>query len=399
MKRVLMLGGSHFQVPSIITAKQMGCYVITCDYLPNNPGHKFADEYYNVSTTEKEKVLDLAKKLNIDGIVCYASDPSAPTAAYVAEKLGLPGNPYRSVEILANKDLYREFLSNNGFRVPRAKGFSSLSEAEKDFDNFTAPVMVKPVDSCGSKGVSKVFHKAELANAIEAALSYSRCHRFILEEYVEKSGYQVAGDGFSVDGKLVFRCFANEHFSLEGTNPFVPIGESWPYIMPERVQDKIHQEIQRAITLLGMKTGAYNFDIRLDKDENVYLMEIGPRNGGNLIPQVTKYATNVDMVKYTIMAALGEDCHEIAMAPVQGFWSCYIIHSNKKGILKEIQIDPDLKNNIVEMNMLYKPGDQVEAFTGSNGTLGTMILKYSSQQEMLEKMDHMDKWLKVIVDE
>lgn len=226
MKRVLMLGGSHFQVPSIITAKQMGCYVITCDYLPNNPGHKFADEYYNVSTTEKEKVLDLAKKLNIDGIVCYASDPSAPTAAYVAEKLGLPGNPYRSVEILANKDLYREFLSNNGFRVPRAKGFSSLSEAEKDFDNFTAPVMVKPVDSCGSKGVSKVFHKAELANAIEAALSYSRCHRFILEEYVEKSGYQVAGDGFSVDGKLVFRCFANEHFSLEGTNPFVPIGES-----------------------------------------------------------------------------------------------------------------------------------------------------------------------------
>ena len=398
MKRVLMLGGSHFQIPSIITAKKMGNYVITCDYLPENPGHKYADEYYNVSTTDKEKVLALAQKLNIDGIVCYASDPSAPTAAYVAEKLGLPGNPYRSVEILANKDLFRKFLADNDFHVPRAKGYSSIQEAKDDFYNFILPVMVKPVDSCGSKGVSKISSVEELENAVNTALSYSRCHRFILEEYVEKKGYQIAGDGFSVDGKLVFRCFANEHFTSSGINPFVPIGESWPYIMPERVQDKIHCEIQRAITLLGMKTGAYNFDVRIDENENVYLMEIGPRNGGNLIPQVIKYATGVDMVKYTILAALGEDCQDIKMVPVQGFWSSYIIHSNIKGILKEIKIAPELKKNIVEMEVLYKPGENIDAFTGSNGTLGTMILKYSSREEMLDKMDHMEKWLNVVVE-
>ena len=80
-KKVLLLGGSHFQVPSVKTAKQLGYYVITCDYLPNNPGHKYADEYHNVSTTDKEAVLKLAKELKIDGIVCYASDPAAPTAA------------------------------------------------------------------------------------------------------------------------------------------------------------------------------------------------------------------------------------------------------------------------------------------------------------------------------
>jgi len=395
-----MLGGSVFQVPSIITAKEAGLYVITCDYLPDNPGHKYADEYHNVSTTDKDAVLDLAHKLKIDGIVCYASDPSAPTAAYVAEKMGLPGNPYKSVNILANKDLFRAFLAENNFKVPKAKGYSSLQVALNELNTFKMPVMVKPVDSCGSKGVSKIDSKDQLTKAVEDALIYSRCKRFIIEEYVEKNGYQIAGDGFSVDGKLVFRCFANEHFEANGVNPYVPIGESWPYIMPQRIHNKVHEEIQRALTLLGMKTGAYNFDIRIDDNEDVYLMEIGPRNGGNLIPQVTRYATGVDMVKCTIMAALGEDCSSLKMEPVQGFWSCYMIHSLKAGILKGVTIDSEFrKRNIVELDILPKPGDYIPAFTGGNGTFGTMILKFSSQEEMLDKMDNMGRWVKVELSE
>lgn len=401
MKKVLLLGGSHFQVPSVKTAKSLGYYTITCDYLPDNPGHKYADEYYNVSTTDKEAVLKLAQKLNIDGIVCYASDPAAPTAAYVAEKLGLPTSPYESVEILANKDKFRKFLKENHFHVPRAEGYS-YEEKEKAFweiADFHFPVMIKPVDSSGSKGVSKIDSPQEIENAIEEAMRYSRSKRFIAEEYVEKYGYQIAGDGFSVDGQLVFRCFANEHFDGNGINPYVPVGESWPYNMPERIHTKIHNEIQRALTLLHMKTQAYNFDIRIDKEENVYLMEIGPRNGGNLIPQVTRYATGMDMVSYTIKAAMGEDCSGLHMEKPVGYWSNYMVHSSKAGILKEVRFHENFKkDNLVELEMLFQPGDRVEAFTGSNGTLGTMILKFGSQEEMLEKMDHMEKWVTVIVE-
>lgn len=400
MKKVLLLGGSYFQIPSITTAKKLGYHTITCDYLPNNPGHKFADEYYNVSTTDKEAVLKLAKELQIDGIVCYASDPAAPTAAYVAEKLGLPSSPYKSVELLSNKDLFRNFLKGNGFNVPQAKGYaySEFDLMMKEISSFKFPVMVKPVDSSGSKGVKKIDSANLLRDAVDDAMNYSRCKRFIIEEYVEKYGYQIAGDGFSVDGKLVFRCFANEHFDASGINPYVPVGESWPYNMPERIHDKIHNELQRALTLLNMKTQAYNFDIRIDENENVYIMELGPRNGGNLIAQVTKYATGVDMVEYTIKAAMGEDCSALKMVEPKGYWSNYMIHSQKSGILKEIIIDEDFKEkNIVEFDMHYKKGDPVESFTGSNGTLGTMILKFSSESEMLEKMDNMEKWVKVIV--
>jgi biotin carboxylase len=398
VKKVLLLGGSHFQVPSIKAAKQMGYYVITCDYLPDNPGHQFADEYHNVSTTDQEAVLALAMKLRIDGIVCYASDPAATTAAYVAEKMGFPTSPYKSVEILSNKDLFRKFLFDNGFRVPRAKGYSSINEAKADFKNFKMPVMVKPVDSSGSKGVSKIDTISELEEKVGYALSFSRSKRFIIEEYVDKYGYQIAGDGFSVNGKLVFRCFANEHFESSLDNPFVPIGESWPYNMPKYIHQKINDEIQRLLTLLGMKTGAYNFDIRIDRNENVYLMEIGPRNGGNLIPQVTEYATGVNMVEYTIRAAMGEDCSDLRMVEPEGYWSCYMVHSDQDGILQDVWVDDDFrKNNIVEFDMLYKVGEKISAFTGSNGTLGTMILKYKSMEEMLEKMKNMTKYVKVQV--
>ena len=399
MKKVLLLGGSPFQVPSIKTAKEMGYYVVTCDYLPDNPGHKYADEYYNVSTTDKEAVLKLAKDLKINGVVCYASDPAAPTAAYVCEAMGFPTSPYKSVEILCNKDLFRDFLFKNGFHVPRAKGYTSIDEAKRDYCNFEMPVMIKPVDSSGSKGVSKISSIEQLEEKAKYALEYSRAKRFIVEEFVEKYGYQIAGDGFSVNGNLVFRCFANDHFDSSLSNPFVPVGASWPFNMPKTIHQKIHDEIQRLLTLLNMKTGAYNFDIRIDNNENVYLMEIGPRNGGNLLPQVIKYATGVNLVKYTIRAAMGEDCSNLKMVDTKGFWACYVVHSRKDGVLKDIWIDEGLKNNnLVELNLQFNMGDKVTAFTGSHGTLGIMILKFGSMQEMLAKMDNPGKWIKIIIE-
>lgn len=118
MKKIMMLGGNQVQMTAIKAAKEQGYYVITVDYLPDNPGHKLADEYHNVSTIDKEAVLQLARELEIDGIVSYASDVSAPTAAFVAEAMGLPTNPYESVHILTHKNEFRKFMRENGLPMP-----------------------------------------------------------------------------------------------------------------------------------------------------------------------------------------------------------------------------------------------------------------------------------------
>jgi len=395
-KKIMFLGGTYFQIPPLKYAKEQGHHVITCDYLPENPGHKFGDEYHNVSTTDMNAVLKLAEELKIDGIVAYASDPAAPTAAFVSEKLGLSGNPFESVLTLARKDLYRKFLEENGFHTPRSKGFFSYQDAVADPDSYTFPIVVKPVDSCGSKGVTVIQSLDELEAVYDLALEYSRVDGVLLEEYVEKDGYQIAGDGFVVDGKLAFRCFANEHFDYS-CNGLVPIGESFPYVGALDVQQKIHDEVQRALDILNMKIGALNFDVRIDLKGNVQLMEIGPRNGGNLIPEVTKYITGVDMVKYTVDGALGLDCSGLKMTPPKGYYASYIMHSECDGIVGHFEYSDELQNCIVEEVRWCKEGDAINGFRGSNCTLGTQILKFDSQEQMLRIMDNMNSYQRIIL--
>lgn len=395
MKRILMLGGSTSQIYAIKKAQEMGHYVIICDYYSDNPGQYAADEWYQVSTTDKESVLKLARELKVDAVVCYASDPAAPTAAYVCEKMGFPTSPYRSVKILSDKAAFRQFLSEQGFHVPKTYSYVELVDLLRDRRLFDYPVMVKPVDSSGSKGINKVYTEEELEAAYYDAMRYSRCKKVIVETFIHKKGYQISGDGFSVDGILKFRCFANEFYSDNGIKEYVPLGECWPSVLDKKTQDRVHAELQRLITSLDMKTGAYNIEVVLDEDDNIYIMELGARNGGSLIPQIIQYATGVDLVEYTIKAALGEDCSDLVMKEAGGFWSNYMVHSTRTGILREVVLAGEIKDNLVEYQTDYKEGDEVVAFENSGHALGTMIFRYDSEEEMFEKISHLTEWVKV----
>ena len=400
MKRILMLGGAMQQIPIIRQAKEMGLYVITCDYLPDNPGHALADEYHNVSTTDLEGVLHLAEGLDIDGIVAYASDPAAPTAAYVAEKLGLPGNPYESVKLCTEKDLFRAFLKGHGFNCPEAKGFRTYEEAAAEIGRFRFPVMVKPVDSSGSKGVVKIFSPAELKPAVEEALSYSRGKRFIVEEFIVKKGYQVSGDGFSVNGKLAFTSYGNELYSSAGgTREYVALGEFWPSLLTKEQKAKVDGELQRLITALGMRTCAYNIEVILDENDTPYVLELGPRNGGSYIPQLIQYATGVDLVRWTILGALGEDCSGLQMAETKGVFSNYMIMSHRAGRFKGIRFEENFeKHNLLDVYCTHKPGDPVTPYRNTTDSMGTILFRADTVEEMIRITSDMDAVYQVEVE-
>ena len=304
----------------------------------------------------------------------------------------------KSVKILANKDLFRKFLAENGFNTPKAQGYKVVDEIKRDWDLFKKPVMVKPVDSSGSKGITKVENIEDLDSAFEYALNFTRAKRIVVEEYIEAYGGQILGEGFSVDGKLVFAEYANHHFDKDAINPYTPSGGSWPSKMPARVIDNINKEIQKVLSLLNMKSGAYNFEARIDKDENVYLMEIGPRNGGNMIPQVMHHATGFDMVEYTIKAAMGETCNGIDKFILNGCFAYYVLHSNESGIFNSLDINPEFaQKNLVELNLMKKQGDEVLKFSGAGCSLGVMILKFENEDEMHTKMNNMSEYVKIIL--
>jgi biotin carboxylase len=398
VKKILMLGGSHFQVPAIQYAKNSGYYVITADYLPENPGHIYSDEYHNVSTIDEKKVLSLAEKLKIDGIVSYASDPGAPAAAYVAEKLSLPGNPYESVKILQRKDLFREFLKNNGFNVPISASFNKLEDA-KEFATERLkyyPIIIKPADSSGSKGVGKHQTIDNFDTSFDHALSYSISKIVVIEDFIEKAIYEMDGDGFVWQGKLAFRCFGNQHNDLE-CNPYVPMGISFPYIQEKSLQQKAHDLIEAVLTKLDMRVGGLNIEYLTDKDGNIFILEIGPRSGGNLIPEVIKFSTGVDLIAYSIDGAMGKDCSDLKMIETNGFFSSYILHAKNDGKVKSIHIEDEIKSKIIKQNILVKPGDNIKKFNGSNNTLGTFILKFDNQEEMISYLDRMTDFIKVVL--
>ena len=399
MKKLLLLGGSRYVLPVIKATHDLGHQIITCDYLPDNIAHKYSDEYCNVSIIEKDAVLEAAKRLKIDGVMSFACDPGVVTAAYVAEKLDLPNvGPYESVCILQDKGRFRKFLTDNGFTVPTAKGYTLTEDAIKDVDVFHWPVIVKPTDSAGSKGVTRVDEPDMLRPAIKHALDFSHNGHFIVEDFIQQKGFSSDTDSFSVDGNLKFVSFNCQRFDVNAENPYTPAAYSWPSSMSDAHQKELVFEIQRLLHLLDMKTSVYNIETREGIDGKAYIMECSPRGGGNRLSECLKYATGVDLVTNAVRGALGEDVIDVEQKDYNGYWAEVVIHGDKPGVFSYLWISDELKDSIVERDLWVRKGDRIGGFTAANEAIGTLILRFGSHNELQTVMNDIPKYVHVIVE-
>lgn len=378
MKKILLLGGSAQQIVAIKIAQKNGFYTVLCDYLEDNPGQYEADKFYLISTTDKEAVLKVAQDEMVNGILAYASDPAAPTAAYVAEKLNLLTNPYESVETLCNKDRFREFLRNNGFNTPVAKGYS---DKNVDTSFFTLPVIIKPVDSSGSKGTTVLRTWNDLDKALDFAFSYSRSHRIILEEFIEKKHeYLVGGDIFVNDGKVILWGLLNCHRD-SSVNPLVPVGKSYPLLLEKEDEKAVQDTLQRMIDKLGIKFGSVNVELVVDKNNKVWPIDVGPRAGGNMIPDLLGLIFNVNVVEMAVLAAMGESINT-RICDGKLFFATHNLHSDSNGKYKNITFASQIEKYIIRKCLYKKSGDEVNYFDNAAKALGIIFLKFSSQEEM-----------------
>lgn len=396
-KKVMLLGGNYFQMTATKAAKALGCHVISVDYLPDNPAHKYADEYHNVSTTDRNAVLELAQKLDIDGIVSYASDVSAPTAAYVAEKMGLPTNPLETVEIMTDKERFHPFLREKGFFVPKVTAIKSRQELRDFFGEVGGKIIIKPPHSSGSKGVSVISNENEIQSAYEEAVAYANGKDLVAEEFVQRQNYQIAGDAFVVDGKIAYFGLANEHFDRL-CNPLVPIGESFPANISAEQKEKARNEIQNALAALGYRNGAVNLDFMFKEDGEIFIIELGPRNGGNLITDAIEAAGNVNLAEYTVKAALGEDVSDLTERKLEKFVSSYIWHSGRDGIFDGISMSDELRRKIIRSDIWTDKGSEIKRFDNGGFGLGAALLEFDSMEQMLYMMDHMEEFYEVRIE-
>lgn len=390
MKRLLVLGGTHFQIPVIEYAKSQGHSVITCDYLPSNPGHALANEYHNVSTTDMESVLKLSERLRIDGITAFGSDPSAPTAAYVSERMGLPGNAFQVVETMAQKHRFRSFLVGNGFNTPFFRHYTELDCLLNDLGTFDRPMILKPVDSSGSKGVASIDSAEAIRSAFPEAMRFSRCNRVIVEEYID--GPQFHGDAFVNEGQVVFSYLGDHVF--DGTTV---IGTMLPSRFPDELITEIERELQRFISLIGFRSGGLNVEFRRSNSNGtLYVMEIGPRNGGNLTPIIIQYASGFNFVKAAVDAALGFDFEPQSISK-HGHYANLVLYSTQSGSFKGVEIHDDLQRRLLEACIYRRTGAEITSKGGSNTAVGALLLRFGTADEMHHYMRDSSRYYKVLL--
>lgn len=398
-KKILLLGGSAQQLVAIRSAKCMGLYTVLCDYLPDNPGQYEADKYYDTSTTDVEAIYEIAKNEQVDGILAYASDPAALPAAIVAERLNLPTNPSESVAILCVKHLFRDFLQKNGFACPRYYTFSPNIETEElkvKIRDFSFPIIIKPTDSSGSKGVTKLTNMKGFERAITHAINYSRNKILIVEEFIER-GFPdiIGGDVFVWNGKIVLY---GEMSCLRDNSgrDLIPIGEKRPSGLNQLQTRRVRDELQRIVSLLDIHFGEMNIEIILDRNDNVHFLELGPRAGGNMIPLQLSDAYGVDLVKANVVAAMGIE-PDLTLKEQPGCYMHYVLHCYKNGVFDTIKFSPDIEPFIYRKIIYKQAGDSVEAFDGAGKALGIVFLHFDTMEQMDNFCQKKDELVKIMI--
>lgn len=398
-RKILLLGGSAAQIIAIKKAKELGYYTILCDFLPDNPGQYIANKFYLISTTDKKAVLDVAKAENIDGIVAYSSDPAAPTAAYVANVMGLSGMDYNVVRCFCEKQLFREYLQKNGFNVPKSIKIDITDKKEIDISTLHFPLIVKPTDSSGSKGITVLENQEQLKNAINYAQQYSRNKILIVEEFIMRDHpHVIEAEIFALNGKVVSWGLINSIRDKE-SNPLLPSAYTYPLELPDERKQIVKNEVSRLISTTGNTSGAFNIEMIIDKNNRLYFLDAGPRNGGNMLPEFISMISQKDMVKATLITAMGDvPDYDISLdGESGGYWGLAVLHSSKAGLYNGIDYSPMAKKYLIREVIQKNPGDEVKPFERCNDLVGLNFYHFETIREMQDTMCSMNETMKVIL--
>ncbi len=398
----MLLGGARHQVPAIEAAKRLGYRTVLCDYLPDNPGQYVADVFYQESTTDRDKMFEIARREHIDGIISFGSDVSAPNAAFIAEELGLATNPLTSVEVLSSKNLFRPYLKEHGFNCPAFASFSadaSIDNVLNLVSDMAFPVVIKPTDSSGSKGVSVVESPDEksVGEALESAREFSRNGMLCAEEFIPY-GYPhlIGGDIFVSDGEVKFwglmDCLRDK--ALGG---LVPAGKAYPTGLSDAQMKAVRGEISRLVRSLGLRFGEMNVEVILAPGDRPYVLELAARAGGNMIPVQLSDISGMDIVEASVREAMGDSSASVSFDGNDRCVATSVLHARTSGAFVGVRYDAAIKGHIYREMVYVKPGDHVECLSNGSQAIGLVFMSFDGPGQMRDLLSHVSEHVTVEV--
>ena len=377
-KTLFVLAASYYQVEAIRRAKHLGYRVVTTDNVPANPGHLLADSSYDIDTTDRDAVLEIARREQIDGIIAPATDVAVPTMAHVAETLGLSGPPLESAEILCDKLKFRSFQKQNGFPVPEMISVNARKTPDPAFFD-TGRFILKPDRSSGCKGTFIVTSREEYMRSIPETLSFSPTGNAVLERFIE--GFQGTLEGIMKDGEPALTFFLDRQtFSP----PYVTTcGHRVPTSLPCRTQQQVLEQLREVCKLLRINDGAFDCDF-VATDHEVLILEMAPRVGGNSIARLLLYSANFDLIEYSIRDACGDSAElpvSLDIAPT----AIILLGVNEKGTLlydtaqaKALISEPWVHT----LTFDFEIGDQIQQFKNGRHRVGEALVSGGNRSEL-----------------
>ncbi|MBR3852030.1 MAG: ATP-grasp domain-containing protein [Fibrobacter sp.] len=400
-KKLLLLGGSHAEIPLIQAAQSLGWYVITTGNNRDGLGHPYADKNVFADFSDKEAMFALAKAEGVQAVCSGCNDFALLSTAYVCEKLGLPGHDSYATSLeIHHKDKYRALATKLGIPTPRAitvavSGTDFAREKYVDFDSaiaqLTFPIIVKPVDLTGGKGIHRAANPEEARIAYKDACSRTRQDHVVVEEFVQGTNH-----GFSamlVKGKVAFAFADNEQYYI---NKYLVSGANTPSTSCSATLAMLRDYSERIAGELSLVDGILHIQYIEKPDGTPVIIEICRRPPGDLYIKFVKYATGVDYPKTIVMAETGEDISGIADVPTQGYWLRHCIMSDREGTVRDVTFAPEVQGNIVEKFLWHKPGEAINDILTYKA--GIVFFKFDSLEEMVDKTSRMPQLAKIVIE-
>jgi len=372
MKKLMILGASVYQVPLIRTAKRMGLYTIVASIPGDYPGFSDADKVCYINTTDKESILEVCKQEGVSGICTSGTDVAVATIGYVNEQMGLAGISEEAASKACDKYEMKKAFKAGGVAASEFIKVKTYEEASKAADEIGYPVVVKCVDSSGSRGINVVDSVDGLREAYDEAIKYCRKDYILIESKL--GGVEIGVDGMVQDGEV--RLIAPHHkYTYKHKGATIPAGHSFPYHCTEKVQKEIEKQATLAARALGLDNCAFNSDVFVDGD-NVYIIEMGGRAGATGIPELISIYYGFDFYEKMIQNALGQKV-DLSGSEVKTACMSKLLMSPVNGVISRIdreKIDAlRAEGNVIGLD--YKEGQSVEKMYNGTTRIGHLIAR------------------------
>lgn len=409
MKKLLLLGGGHAEIPLILAAQELGYYVITTGNAKEGLGHPYANKNVFEDFSDKEKMLELAKSEAVDAVCSGCNDFALLSTAYVCEKLGLPGHDSFETSLqIHHKDKYRALATRLGIETPKAISVYNEDGFEDTLKNLRFPIIVKPVDLTGGKGILRANNREEALVAFKNATSRTRESHIVVEEFV--TGTNHGFSAYLVNQKVVFYFADNERYYL---NKYMVSGANTPSTTSAKGLAQLVTDSEKIAKELNLVDGILHIQYIEREDGTPVIIEICRRPPGDLYIKFVKYATGIDYPKFLILAETGDErrkeiCDtqfiEESAAEIRRhnrhehspYWLRHCVMADREGIVKDVEFSDAIQRNIIEKFMWFKPGEQITDKMYYKA--GIVFLRFETLEEMLQKTAEMTKLIKVVVE-